>query len=128
GGHHDQDRHAVDLVRHRAVVIEIHGAPRTAKMSFGVDPSDGPEDAIYSTPLMLRWIARCTSDWIRSGIDARSRPAGALILVLLRAIDNRQLSAAVHRQGSMLRSARFECFATPAATWPWQEAATSRTR
>src|ERR1700682_4722317 len=49
--------------------------PRTARMSFGVDPSDGPDEAIYSTPLMLRWIARCTSDWIRSGIDARSRPA-----------------------------------------------------
>ena len=41
-------------------------------MSFGVEPSDGPDEAIYSTPLMLRWIARCTSDWIRSGIDARS--------------------------------------------------------
>ena len=26
--------------------------------SFGVDPSAGPDDAIYSTPLMLRWIAR----------------------------------------------------------------------
>jgi hypothetical protein len=31
-------------------------------MSFGVDPSDGPDAAIYSTPLMLRWIARYTSD------------------------------------------------------------------
>jgi len=27
-------------------------------MSFGVEPSDGPDEAIYSTPLMLRWIAR----------------------------------------------------------------------
>src|ERR1700687_6222855 len=51
-------------------------------MSFGVDPSDGPDEAIYSTPLMLRWIARCTSDWIRSGIDARSRPAAAFIFAL----------------------------------------------
>src|SRR4030081_3816780 len=49
--------------------------PRTARMSFGVDPSEGPDEEIYSTPLMLRWIARCTSDWIRSGISARSRPA-----------------------------------------------------
>src|SRR5260370_1018683 len=49
--------------------------PRTCRISFGVDPSDGPDEAIYSTPLMLRWIARCTSDWIRSGIDVRSRPA-----------------------------------------------------
>src|SRR5258708_7001269 len=102
--------------------------PRTARISFGVDPSDGPEEAIYSTPLILRWIARCTSDWIRSGIDARSGPAGALILVLLlRTTDDRQLLAALQRQGSMLRSVRFECFATPAAMWPWQEAATSRT-
>ena len=51
-------------------------------MSFGVEPSDGPDEAIYSTPLMLRWIARCTSDWIRSGNRARSRPAGAFIFVL----------------------------------------------
>src|ERR1700737_3583435 len=51
-------------------------------MSFGVDPSDGPDEAIYSTPLMLRWIARCTSDWIRSGISARSRAAGAFIFAL----------------------------------------------
>src|SRR5260370_34371321 len=56
--------------------------PRTLRMSFGVDPSDGPEEAMYSTPLMLRWIARCTSDWLRSGIDARSRPAAAFILAL----------------------------------------------
>ena len=46
-------------------------------MSFGVEPSDGPDEAIYSTPLMLRWIARCTSDCIRSGmisqIEARRR-------------------------------------------------------
>ena len=48
-------------------------------MSFGVEPSEGPDEAIYSTPLMLRWIARCTSDWIRSGIDAKSSPAGAFI-------------------------------------------------
>ncbi len=51
--------------------------PRTLKMSFGVEPSDGPDDEIYSTPLMLRWIARWTSDWIRSGIvsqiEARRR-------------------------------------------------------
>ncbi len=40
-------------------------------MSFGVDPSEGPDEAIYSTPLMLRWIARCTSDWIRSGISSQ---------------------------------------------------------
>ena len=45
-------------------------------------PSPGPLEAMYSTPLMLRWIARCTSDWIRSGIDARSRPAGAFISAL----------------------------------------------
>ncbi len=51
-------------------------------MSFGVEPSDGPDEEKYSTPLMLRWIARCTSDWMRSGIDARSRPAGAFILAL----------------------------------------------
>src|ERR1700736_3091554 len=50
--------------------------PRTCRMSFGVDPSAGPDVEKYSTPLMLRWIARCTSDWMRSGIDARSRPAG----------------------------------------------------
>ena len=49
---------------------------------------------------MLRWIARCTSDWIRSGIRARSRPAGALILVLLlRTIDDRRLSIAVRPTG-----------------------------
>src|ERR1700753_3227990 len=47
--------------------------------SFGVEPSVGPEVEKYSTPLMLRWIARWTSDWIRSGMDARSRPAAALI-------------------------------------------------
>jgi len=45
--------------------------PRLNSTSFGVDPSDGPDDAMYSTPLMLRWIARCTSDWIRSGIDGK---------------------------------------------------------
>src|SRR4026209_2783932 len=57
--------------------------PRTARMSFGVEPSDGPEEAMYSTPLMLRWIARCTSDWTRSEMEARSRPAaGAFIYVL----------------------------------------------
>src|ERR1700692_2089435 len=49
--------------------------PRTLKMSFGVEPSEGPDVEIYSTPLMLRWIARWTSDCIRSGIEARSRPA-----------------------------------------------------
>src|SRR6476660_9866091 len=103
--------------------------PRTARMSFGVEPSEGPDEEIYSTPLILRWIARCTSDWIRSGMSAKSRPADALILVLLvRTIDDRRLSTAVHRQGSMLRSVRFECFATLATTRLWQEAATSLTR
>ncbi len=48
--------------------------PRTLKMSFGVEPSDGPDVEIYSTPLMLRWIARWTSDWIRAGMSARSKP------------------------------------------------------
>ena len=47
-------------------------------MSFGVEPSDGPDEEIYSTPLMLRWIARCTSDWIRSEIEARSRACGSV--------------------------------------------------
>src|SRR4249919_3024914 len=103
--------------------------PRTARMSFGVEPSDGPDEAMYSTPLMLRWIARCTSDWIRSGIGAKSRAADALISVLLRKIiDDRHLSIAVQRRGARLRSVRFGCFATPAATWLWQEAATSLTR
>src|ERR1700704_3399546 len=98
-------------------------------VSFGVEPSTGPEEAIYSTPLMLRWIARCTSDWIRSGIEVRSRPADALMSVLLpRTIDDRCLSIALHRRRSALRSIRFECPATPAAIWRWQEAATSRTR
>jgi hypothetical protein len=32
--------------------------------------------------LMLRWIARCTSDWIRSGIEARSNPPDALMSAL----------------------------------------------
>ena len=45
--------------------------PRLSSMSFGVEPSDGPDEEMYSTPLMLRWIARCTSDWIRSGIDGQ---------------------------------------------------------
>jgi hypothetical protein len=31
-------------------------------MSFGVEPSVGPEVEKYSTPLMLCWIARWTSD------------------------------------------------------------------
>src|SRR5262249_27850077 len=57
--------------------------PRAARTSFGVDPSAGPEVEKYSTPLMLRGIARCTSDWIRSGIDARST-AAALMSVLRR--------------------------------------------
>src|SRR5882724_1050206 len=70
-------------------------------VSFGVEPSTGPEEAIYSTPLMLRWIARCTSDWIRSGIQVRSRPADALMSVLLpRTIDDRCLSIALHRRRS----------------------------
>src|SRR6478736_9913110 len=99
--------------------------PRTCKMSFGVEPSEGPDKEMYSTPLMLRCIARCTSDWIRSGIDVRSRPADALIPVLLqRTNDDCRLSTAVHRRGSMLRSIRFECSATPVATQLWQEAAT----
>src|SRR6478736_5198689 len=101
--------------------------PRTARMSFGVEPSEGPEEEIYSTPLMLRWIARCTSDWIRSGIDARSRPADALIsAVLLRIIEYWHLSTALQRRGSMLRLIRFECSATLVATWLRQEAATGR--
>src|SRR5258705_242341 len=103
--------------------------PRTCRISFGVDPSDGPDEAIYSTPLMLRWIARCTSDWIRSGIEVRSRPADALMSVLLLGtIDDWRLSIAVFRRRSALRSIRAECPATLAAIWPWQEAATSRTR
>src|SRR6516225_8809264 len=60
--------------------------PRAASTSFGVDPSVGPEDEKYSTPLMLRWMARCTSAWIRSGIEARSSPAGAIIFALRMAI------------------------------------------
>ena len=47
-------------------------------MSFGVEPSDGPDETIYSTPLMLRWIARCTSDWIRSGIDCQIQARGGV--------------------------------------------------
>ena len=35
-------------------------------------PSPGPDVEKYSTPLMLRWIARSTSSWMRSGIAARS--------------------------------------------------------
>src|SRR5450631_1374946 len=98
-------------------------------MSFGVDPSEGPDEAIYSTPLMLRWIARCTSDWIRSGIEVRSRPADALMSVLLlRTIDDWRLSIAMFRRDSTSRSTRAECPATLAAIWPWQGAATSRTR
>src|SRR5712672_1953000 len=98
-------------------------------VSFGVEPSAGPEEAIYSTPLMLRWIARCTSDWIRSGIAARSRPADALMSVLLlQTIDDRRLSIAVLRRDSTSRSIRAECPATLAANWPWQAAATSRTK
>src|SRR5436309_13084428 len=61
--------------------------PRTARMSLGVEPSAGPDEAIYSTPLMLRWIARCTSDWIRAGMSARSRPAGAFIFALPPTVD-----------------------------------------
>ena len=61
--------------------------PRTLRTSFGVEPSDGPDVEIYSTPLMLRWIARWTSDWIRSGIvsqvEARGlRPALTFIFAL----------------------------------------------
>ena len=49
--------------------------PRLCSISFGVEPRAGPEVEKYSTPLMLCWIARCTSVWIRSGIDARSSVA-----------------------------------------------------
>src|ERR1700683_2306058 len=74
--------------------------PRTARMSFGVDPSAGPDEAIYSTPLMLRWIARCTSDWIRSGIDVRSRPAGAFISALHRRTADAWCAAGLGGAGS----------------------------
>ena len=55
--------------------------PRLCSTSFGVEPSAGPEVEKYSTPLMLRWIARCTSDWTRSGIDAKSSVAAELMCV-----------------------------------------------
>ena len=42
-------------------------------MSFGVDPSDGPDDAIYSTPLMLRWIARCGLNPVRDRLKIQAR-------------------------------------------------------
>jgi hypothetical protein len=51
-------------------------------MFFGVDPSEGPDEEIYSTPLMLRWIARYTSVWIRSVIDAGSSAADERISFL----------------------------------------------
>src|SRR5260370_33774386 len=95
---------------------------RTCMVTFGGEPSAGAEEAIYSTPLMLRWIARCTSDWIRFGISVRSMPAGALMLVLLlRTIDGRRLSIAAHRPPPVLRSIRSECPATLVAIWPWPE-------
>ena len=56
--------------------------PRVERMSLGVEPSDGPDVEMYSTPLMLRWIARCTSDWIRSGIASTSRLAAMLMSIL----------------------------------------------
>src|ERR1700682_2653420 len=110
--------------------------PRTARMSFGVDPSDGPEEAIYSTPLMLRWIARCTSDWIRSGIDARSRLASVSISALPpRTIEARYAAAAAGRNNHILarrnwvlRSIRFGYSVTLAAMQPWQKTATNQTR
>src|SRR5260370_863120 len=103
-------------------------------MSFGVDPSDGPDEEIYSTPLMLRWIARCTSDWIRSGIDARSRPAGAFIFALfLRTSVAWHVAAAASRNSLArrnwaLRSIRFGYSVALAATRPWKKTATSRKR
>ena len=75
GRHHDQNRHAVHFVRERPIVIEIH-VPRACRMSFGVEPSAGPEVEKYSTPLMLRWIARWTSDWIRSGMSGQINARG----------------------------------------------------
>src|SRR5207253_7908340 len=110
--------------------------PRTCRMSFGVDPSIGPEEAIYSTPLMLRWIARWTSDWIRSGIDARSRPAVMFISVLpRRTIDAWCAAAAASRdnhflahRNSALRSIRFGYSVAPAAMRPWQKAGTNQTK
>src|ERR1700676_883439 len=101
--------------------------PRTCKVSFGVEPSASPEEAIYSTPLMLRWIARCTSVSIRSGSAARSKAAVAFIVVLL-VIDDWQLLAAAFGRFPQPQSIRFRCRAAPAATWPWQEPATTRTR
>jgi hypothetical protein len=46
------------------------------ELSVGCGDTQHPilREAKYSTPLMLRWIARCTSDWIRFEIDARSNP------------------------------------------------------
>src|SRR5438128_1437954 len=61
--------------------------PRECRTSFGVEPSAGPEVEKYSTPLMLRWIARCTSDCTRSEIEAKSNPVGAFISALPPMVD-----------------------------------------
>ena len=64
-------------------------------MSFGVDPSAGPDDAKYSTPLMLRWIARCTSDGMRSPTAAKSGKALALVGAFMQSLRLRLPMAAV---------------------------------
>ncbi len=43
--------------------------PREASTSLGVEPSTGADEPKYSTPLMLRWMARWISDWMRSGMS-----------------------------------------------------------
>src|ERR1700722_17262048 len=105
--------------------------PRTARMSFGVDPSDGPDDEIYSTPLILRWIARCTSDWIRPGIDAKSRPVGSIMSGLPLRTFRARCGPAQNKlaQGYQAhRSIRLQYSVALAAMRPWQKTATSRAR
>src|SRR4029077_9076125 len=107
--------------------------PRTARMSFGVEPSEGPDEEMYSTPLMLRWIARCTSDWMRSGISVRSRAAGTVILLSLR--KQLALMAAANRNNYFLprrnwapRSIRFGYSVGLTARRPLRQTETSLTK
>ena len=73
--HDEQDRHPVDLVGGRVVVIERSACRADAAVSCGVVPTLGGGEPRSSRPLRLRWIARSTSSRSRS---ASGGSAGSL--------------------------------------------------
>ena len=101
--------------------------PRLCSTSFGVEPSAGPEVEKYSTPLMLRWIARCTSDWTRSEIDAKSSVA-AVVHVCSPSTNRRAHRKTCAFQLGHFRSVRCQYSAKAGAIRPGHPTPTIRTK